>query len=66
MPHRAFLIFCFLSLPLGRANFVFAQESSHVAEVVRGLSADVLSDELAERFKGQTWRLLRARSAPVV
>ena len=61
MPHRAFLIFCLLSLPLGWANLAFAQESSPVAEVVRGLSADVLSDELSDRFKDQTWRLLRAR-----
>ena len=61
MPHRAFLIFCLLSLPLGWANLAFAQESSPVAEIVRGLSADVLSDELVERFKDQTWRLLRAR-----
>jgi dienelactone hydrolase len=61
MPHRTFLFLCLLSIPLGRPNFVFSQESSPIAVVLRDLSADVLSDELGERFKDQTWRLLRAR-----
>ena len=61
MPHRAFLIFCLLSLPLGWTNIALAREGPPTAAAVRVLSADVLSDELAERFKDQTWRLLRAR-----
>jgi dienelactone hydrolase len=61
MTRSSLLLLCFLSIPLVRANIVLAQESGSIAEVVRGLSSKVLSDELGERFKDQAWRLLRAR-----
>jgi len=61
MALRAFLIFFLLFLVLVRPTLVFAQESLLVADAVRGLSAEVLTEELKVRFKDQAWRLLRAR-----
>ncbi|MCZ6699997.1 MAG: hypothetical protein O7D94_13785, partial [Planctomycetota bacterium] len=53
-------IICFLccAVPVAPAQ---AESASQVAKEIAELSPEVLSDELREQFKDQTWRDLRAR-----
>ena len=61
--HRAFCLsgWLLILLSLGTLKAARAQPAPETVAALRNLSAEVLSKELREKFKDQTWRALRER-----
>ncbi len=61
--HRAFFLsgWLLILLSLGTLETARAQPAPETVAALRNLSAEVLSKELREKFKDQTWRALRER-----
>mgnify|MGYP001332055475 CR=1 FL=1 len=61
--HRSFFLsgWLLILLSLGTLEAAHAQPAPETVAALRNLSAVVLSKELREKFKDQTWRALRER-----